>query len=234
MRSDGGIQAQHGEHHLSQRSLQGVGTVVDRLARGLAGCGEQVTGLVGAVLPTQIASQFGLDGVGLGGKPGAADSSGGAFDGLGERRFVLGELLQDVKLGVDDDHRIKHVGPLIALDQIDGRGARQFALVGFGHRLEGEGDQANLAQRVEGGLGAARCQRFRAAYQAEGGDGLFGAVIEDGQVFRLEVGHRFALFVADDEVEQDFIDVGLDRGTGGLLGGRRQWSQQGSHQQCGR
>ena len=56
--------------------------------------------------PAQIALQFGLDGVGLRRQPGAAEPSGGAFDGLGERRLVLGELLQDEKLRIDDHHRI--------------------------------------------------------------------------------------------------------------------------------
>ena len=46
------------------------------------------------------------------------------------------------------------------------------------------------------------------------GERLFGAVVEDGDVFRLEVGDRLALLVAHDQVEQDFIDGGLDRGAG--------------------
>ena len=88
LRRDAGIQAQHVEHHRRQLGLQRIGAVVDRLTRRLAGRGQQVTGLIGAVLPRQIALQFGLDRIGLGGKPGAGDPSSGAFDGLGERGLV--------------------------------------------------------------------------------------------------------------------------------------------------
>ena len=99
LRRDAGIQAQHVEHDRSQLRLQGVGTVGDRLARGLAGRGEQVARLVGAVLAAQIALQLGLYGIGLGGKPGAAEPSGGAFDRLGERRLIVRELLQNHRAG---------------------------------------------------------------------------------------------------------------------------------------
>ena len=78
---------------------------------GLAGRGEQVARLVGAVLPAQIAFQLAQDGIGLGGEAGAAESSRGALDRLGERRLVPGELLQDHELRVDHDHRINTLVP---------------------------------------------------------------------------------------------------------------------------
>ncbi len=110
-------------------------------------------------------------------KPRAADPSGGALDGLGERRFVSGELLQDEEPGIDHHHRVVDVGSLIALDQVDGRAAGQLALVGFGHRFESQRDHADLAQRVERRLGAARWQRLRSAHQTERSERLLGAVV---------------------------------------------------------
>ena len=217
LRGYAGIQAQHVEHDRSQLRLQGVGTVGHRLARGLARRGKQVARLIGAVLPAQIALQFGLYRIGLGSKAGAAEPSRGAFDRLGERRLIVRELLQNQELRVDDHHRVIDVGPLIALDQIDGGRAGQFALVGFRHRLEGQRDQANLPQRVESGLGAARSDGLRAAHQVERGERLFGVVVQYGNVLRLEVRHRLALLVAHDEVQQDFIHGGLHRGSGALL-----------------
>ena len=167
--------------------------------------------------PAKIALQLRLDGVGFRSQPGPAEPSGGALDRLGERRLVVRELLQNQELGVDHHHRIVDVGPLIALDQIDGGGARQLALVGFRHGFEGQRNQPNLAQRVERGLGAAGRDGLGAAHQAERGERLFGAVVQDGNILRLEVRHRLALLVAHDEVQQDFIHRGFDRGLRRLV-----------------
>ena len=40
---------------------------------------------------------------------------------------------------------------------------------------------------------------------------MFDAIIGDGDIARLEVGDGLSLLVANDEIEQNFIDIGFDR-----------------------
>ena len=165
--------------------------------------------------------QLGFDSVRLGGHSRAAKPSRGALDGLGESRLVGGELLEDQEPRVDDHHAIKNVGPLVAIYEIECGGTGQLALIGFPHRLEGEGHQARLPQGVEGGFCAAGADRFGAAHQTETGERLPGSVVEDGQVFGLEIRNRLAFLVAHNEVQQDLVRGGLN---GDTLRGSRLWA----------
>ena len=134
----------------------------------------------------------------------------GPLDGLGERIVILGELLQHQQPRIDHHHRVEHVGALLAFDQVEGGGAREFALIGSGNRFERQGDQADLAQGIERRGGACGAYRLRAAHQSEAQNRLLRAVVAHGDVFGLEIGDGLALLVAHNEVQQNLIDVRLD------------------------
>ena len=91
-----------------------------------------------------------------------------------------------------------------------------------------------MPERVESRSASARRESLRPADETEGGQGLFSAVIEDGNIVRLEVHHGFALLVTYDQVEEDFVDARFDGGNGGLLARRAGGRQCGGHQECGR
>src|SRR5579884_1309870 len=91
--------------------------------------------------------------------------------------------------------------------------------------FEHERDQANLAHGVDADR-ARRHGRFRwgfsiltALHQTERGQLLLGAVFVDMDLFGTDVTHGFALFSAEDHVEDNLLRGGAHRG--GLSSGGR-------------
>ena len=71
--------------------------------------------------------------------------------------------------------------------------------------MEDHRHQANLAQGVEQGSGAAGSDGFSSPDESKRGDFLRLAVIQDLKVFGLQVVHSMAFLVADDYVQEDFL-----------------------------
>ena len=211
---DSGIQAKHVQHHRSQLGLQRGIAVRHRLPGGLAGGGEQIGIRVraSAGLGGKLSLQCGRDGVGFGSQTGGADAFGSARDGFGRSRAIASELLNGEKLGIDHHHAEKNVPALIALDQVERRRTGKLPLADVGQGFESQRDQPDRARGIERPGGDGRRDGFGTAHQAEAGQGLFGAAIQNGDFLWPQVGDGFALLVADDEIEQDLPSGGLEGG----------------------
>ena len=99
-----------------------------------------------------------------------------------------------------------------------------FAAAGA-HLIEDDGDEIDLAQRVDGSGGLAgggAAGRFGGVggglltpgNEAECFDGLEDAVLIDGHLAGLEVAHEALFLIAHDEIEQDLAGGGANGGGG--------------------
>ena len=76
--------------------------------------------------------------------------------------------------------------------------------------MKDHGHQANLSQGIELGPRTACTDRFSALDESKRSDFLRFAVVQDMEIFSLQIVHGTAFFVANHDVEQNFVGPRLD------------------------
>ena len=211
------------QQHLSHRHRGQVGRVgIPSLGseRGRPIVNLALRGLGAGGIGTQHLLEVRPHKLGILGKIGVL-ASRCAVHRLPKQGGIIREGLKDFELMIDRHDRHVNILWKLALQEVQRRVMGEAPRV-IVVTMKDHGHQANLSQGIELGPRTACTDRFSALDESKRSDFLRFAVVQDMEIFSLQIVHGTAFFVANHDVEQDFVGPRLNgvlgwRGSLGLL-----------------